>query len=436
MKLTKGSKIVVEKLNNANFKGYVVGGTCRDYILNRKVTDVDVTTNATPNQIIDVFSGHKIYETGLKHGTVTVDVDGEMIEITTFRKDGDYLNNRQPKNVEFVSDLKEDLLRRDFTINAICYNDTEGFIDLFGGIEDCKNKIIRAVGNADDRFKEDALRILRALRFASVLSFDIEENTRKAIIKNKELLLNISKERIYSELTKILLGDNIEYVLINFKQVFFTLFKELESCDGFDQKSKFHTYDVYTHIVKSVVSAEQDKVVRLALLFHDIKKPSCFSIDANGNGHFYGHQEKSANLALEILTNLKVDNFTKNQVYFLIKYHDYKIEPTKSAIKVWLFKYGETYVKNLLKVKIADALAHSQDHIFKRLGQAKECLKLVSEIVLNKECYTLKQLKINGDDLLKKGYKGEQIKEKLVSLLFDVINEKVENKREVLLKLI
>ena len=304
MKLTKGSKEVIKKLNNANFKGYVVGGTCRDHILNRPVTDVDVTTNATPEQILEVFKEYKIYETGLKHGTVTVNVDGEMIEITTFRKDGDYLNNRRPVVVEFVDDLKEDLLRRDFTINAICYNEEEGFIDLFGGLEDCKNKIIRAVGNADDRFCEDALRILRALRFCSTLSFKIEEKTSKAIIKNRHLLNNISKERIYVELTKILLGDNVEQVLLEYKQVFFTLFPSLEKCDGFDQKSKFHAYDVFTHIVKSVALAEKDKNVRLALLFHDIEKPSCFSIDDNGVGHFYGHQEKSANLAREILNDL------------------------------------------------------------------------------------------------------------------------------------
>ncbi|MBQ9782534.1 MAG: HD domain-containing protein [Clostridia bacterium] len=436
MKLTKGSKEVIKKLNNANFKGYVVGGTCRDHILNRPVTDVDVTTNATPDQILEVFKEYKIYETGLKHGTVTVNVDGEMIEITTFRKDGDYLNNRRPVVVEFVDDLKEDLLRRDFTINAICYNEEEGFIDLFGGLEDCKNKIIRAVGNADDRFCEDALRILRALRFCSTLSFKIEEKTSKAIIKNRHLLNNISKERIYVELTKILLGDNVEQVLLEYKQVFFTLFPSLEKCDGFDQKSKFHAYDVFTHIVKSVALAEKDKNVRLALLFHDIEKPSCFSIDDNGVGHFYGQQEKSANLAREILNDLKIDNETKKQVCFLIRYHDYMIEPTKKAIKVWLYKHGIDNVKKLLKVKIADALAHSQDHIIKRLDQAKDCLKLIDEIIKNKECFSLKTLKIDGNDLLKKGYKGEQIKEKLISVLFDVINEKVENKKEVLLKLL
>ncbi len=436
MKLTKGSKVVIKKLNNNGFKGYVVGGTCRDYILGRPITDTDVTTDATPSQIMQVFNGYKIYETGLKHGTVTVNVNGELIEITTFRKDGDYLNNRKPSQVEFVSDVKEDLSRRDFTINAICYNDTEGFIDLFGGINDCKNKIIKTVGNADERFKEDALRILRALRFASTLSFSIEANTQKAIIKNKELLLNISKERIYSELIKILMGDNVEYVLLNFKQVFFTLFNDFEKCDNFDQKSKFHAYDVYTHIVKSVSYAKKDKTVRLALFFHDIKKPECFSIDDNGVGHFYSHQEKSANKAKEILDELKVDTATKRQVYFLIKYHDYVIETNKKHIKKWLFKYGIEYIKNLLFVKIADAKAHNLNLIIKRLDQAKQSLKLVDEILNNKECFTLKELKIKGDDLINKGYSNEKIGEKLVSILYDVIDEKIINDRNTLLKYI
>lgn len=436
MNLTKGSKIVLEKLNNNNFKGYVVGGACRDYILGKEVYDIDVTTNATPDQVLTVFKDYKVYKTGLKHGTVTVNIDGENIEITTFRKDGDYLNNRKPSSVLFVDDLKEDLLRRDFTINSICFNESQGFIDLFNGIQDCKDKIIRTVGSADARFSEDALRILRALRFASTLSFNIEDETAKAIINNRELLKNISKERIYSELIKILLGDNVEYVLLNFKQVFFTLFSDFELCDNFDQQSKYHIYDVYTHIVKSISYAEKDKVVRLALLFHDIKKPYCFSVDEKGSGHFYTHQEKSANKALEILNDLKVDNKTKNQVYFLIKYHDFGIEPTKTNIKLWLNKYGVEYLKNLMKVKIADAKAHSQNFIGYRLSQAENGLKLIDQILLNNECFSLKYLKIKGEDLIKKGYKGKEISDKLDSLLQDVINEKVENDREVLLKLI
>ncbi len=436
MKLSKGSKIVLEKLNKNKFKGYVVGGACRDYILNKEIFDVDVTTNATPEQILTLFNDYKVYNTGLKHGTVTVNVDGEFIEITTFRKDGDYINNRKPNSVKFVDDLKEDVLRRDFTINAICYNEVEGFVDYFDGINDCKNKIIRTVGNANDRFCEDALRILRALRFSSTLSFNIEEETSKAIIKNRHLLKNISKERIYAELVKILLGDNVEKVLLDFKQVFFTLFAEFEPCDNFDQKSKFHSYDVYTHIVKSVACAEKNKAVRLALLFHDIEKPNCFSIDENGVGHFYTHQEKSALKATEILNSLKVDNKTKSQVYFLIKYHDYFIEPTKKSIKLWLNKYGVEYVKNLMKVKIADAKAHSKNFVINRLSQAENSLKLIDEILLNKECFTLKDLEIKGEDLIKKGYVGESISNKLNSLLNDVINEKVENNKEVLLKLI
>ncbi len=436
MILTKASKLVLEQLHNKGFKGYVVGGACRNYLIGKPITDVDVTTNATPNEIIEVFKNYKIYKTGLKHGTVTVNVDGELFEITTFRKDGEYIQNRKPKSVEFVDDLRQDLKRRDFTINAICYNQTEGFIDLFGGKEDCRNKIIKTVGDANLRFTEDALRILRALRFSSTLSFKIEEKTQNAILNNRRLLLSVSKERIYSELTKILTGENVEYVLTNFKEIFFTLFESLKKCDKFEQKSRFHAYDVYTHIVKSIKFAENDKVIRLALLFHDVEKPSCFSQDDDGVGHFYTHQEKSANRALEILNELKVDNKTKRQVYFLIKNHDIRIEPNKKSIKEWLFNYGVEYVNNLFKVKIADAKAHEISFMQKRIGDATRSLEIIDEIILNNECFTLKDLKIKGDDLIKKGYKGEEINEKLTSLLLDVINERVINEKESLLKLI
>ena len=436
MKLTKNCKIAIQQLNNSGYKAYAVGGAVRDFLLGRQITDIDITTSAIPEQILEVFKDYKTYPTGIKHGTITVKVGEEFFEITTFRKDSEYTLNRWPKQVDFINDVREDLKRRDFTINAIAYNDNEGYVDIFNGKTDCKNKIIRAVGDAEVRFQEDALRILRALRFASVLNFKIEYKTSLAIINQRHLLKNVSKERIYSELVKILLGDNVEEVLLKYKKVFFSIINKLELCDGFDHKSKFHSYDVYTHIVKSVAYSVKDKVIRLALLLHDVEKPSCFTLDSKGIGHFYTHQEKSSKTAVQILKDLKADNKTIKEIEFLIKYHDTQIDADKVTVKKWLNFAGEKYLKDLMMVKIADAKAHAKGYVVKRQETAENVIKLIDEIIKNNECYTLKQLKIDGKDLKEKGYQGERIASKLQDLLNKVIEGSVENKKEELLKIV
>lgn len=436
MKLLKDSKILIDKLNSCGYEAYAVGGAVRDFLMGVENSDIDLTTSATPSQMFEVFKDYKIILTGAKHGTVTVVLNGKNYEITTFRKEGGYLDNRHPNSVEYITDLKEDLKRRDFTINAMAYSQKDGVIDIFNGKKDLENKTIRAVGNPDLRFKEDALRILRALRFSSTLNFKIEENTAKAIIKNASLLKNVAVERIYTELNGILVGKGVENVLLNFKEVFFTIIPELKKCDRFMQKSKYHAYDVYTHTVKSVALSQSDLIVRWSLLLHDIEKPNCFSISSDGAGHFYGHQVKSSKTAEVILKRFKADNKTINLVTKLIYLHDTKTELTRAQIKRQMAKYGAQFLGYLTLVRIGDAKAHAEKYIEPRVKTATNYIMQVDDILKKGECYTLKQLDIDGQDVKNLGYKGEQISQKLNYLLDAVIDGKVENNKAKLLELL
>lgn len=436
MELTKGAKIIIDKLTDNGYKAYAVGGAVRDYIMAVPFSDVDITTSAKPSEMLKVFKGFKVIPTGLKHGTITILIEGESIEVTTFRTEKGYSDNRRPDEVEFVGDLEEDLKRRDFTVNAMAYNDKEGLIDRFNGVLDVKNKTIRAVGNADERFKEDALRILRALRFASVLDFQIESQTSKAILNNVDLLKNVSVERIYVELIKLLTGDGVERILLDYKEVFFTLIPELKYCDGFDQKSKYHSYDVYTHIVKSVALSKKDKIVRLSLLLHDIGKPSCFTIDNNGVGHFYGHQQKGAKIAYDVLKRFKVDNYTLNTVTKIIELHDTKTELSRFEIKKFLGEYGYDFLVLLTNVRLGDTYAHAEKYIKNRETSILNLLSVAEDVISKGECYLLKHLKINGNDLRSLGYQGEIIKDKLNGVLYKVMKGSLENDRKTLLKAI
>ena len=436
MKLTKGANLIIDKLTQGGYKAYAVGGAVRDSVMAVPFSDVDVTTSATPTQMLEVFKDLKVYPTGLKHGTITVVVDDESIEVTTFRTEKGYSDNRRPDEVTFINDLEEDLKRRDFTINAMAYNDKEGLIDYFDGVKDVKNKIIRAVGDADTRFKEDALRILRALRFSSVLNFEIEKSTKDAIFKNKKLLKNVSIERVYVELIKLLLGDGVERVLLEYREVIFEIIPELKASSGFDQKSTYHCYDVYTHIVKSLAVSKKDKIVRLSLLLHDIGKPLCFTIDDKGVGHFYGHQLKSAEMANSILKRLKVDNYTLNTVTKIIELHDTKTNLSRYEVKNFLRLYGIEFLELLTSVRLGDTYAHSKDCIEDRKNSIINMLEVAKDIIKNNECYLLKDLKINGNDVKSLGFSGEDIKNVLNNILFKVMKGELKNERQILLKAI
>ena len=318
----KASETAVKMLRNCGFEAFLIGGSVRDYIMNLPIGDIDITTSATPTEVKETFKDFRVIETGIKHGTVTVLIDNEPLEITTYRSEGTYSDNRHPDSVTFSKSLKDDVIRRDFTMNGIAFDFQDGFVDLVGGIDDIKSKTIRAIGDAETRFREDALRILRALRFSSVLGFSIEESTANAIHKCKDLLKNISAERIQVEFSKLICGKNAYSVLKEYADVICMFIPELEKCVDFQQVNRHHIYDVYTHTLKALEQSKNDLHIRLALFLHDIGKPYVAHFDENGEQHYYSHPKKSAELAEKILTRLRFDNETKNAVVTLVKMHD------------------------------------------------------------------------------------------------------------------
>ena len=354
------------------------------------------------------------------------------IEITTFRTELGYEDNRHPDKVVFCKNLSEDLKRRDFTVNSLCIDNKGEIIDIFGGIEDIKSKTLKAIGNAEERFKEDALRILRALRFASVLGFDIDKNTARAIHKCKDLILNVANERIASELRKMITGKNIRNVLLEFSDVFSVVIPELAACVGFEQHNFHHKYDVYTHIATVVEASPEKDYIRLAALFHDIGKPLCFSLDENGIGHFYSHAVKSSEIAVNTLKRLRFDNETVNKVQLLVKQHDAYIDEDSKTLKRKLNRFGEQALRDLISVQRADTLGLA-DEYHKRLAHFEKLEKKLCTIVESNNCFSVKNLDINGNDIIAIGLKGKEIGDALNLLLEAVIDEKVENCKESLI---
>ncbi|MBR3150333.1 MAG: HD domain-containing protein, partial [Eubacterium sp.] len=435
--IPENAKKLISALTAAGYKAYAVGGFVRDSIMGRSAGDVDITTSATPEQVESVLDsiGIKFFETGIKHGTVTAVIDREPYEITTFRTDGDYLDNRHPENVVYVTDLLDDLSRRDFTVNALAYNDDTGVVDEFGGIDDISLRLIRAVGDADKRFKEDALRIMRALRFAATLGFEIEEETAAAIINNKNLLLNIASERIYAELVKLITGDYCEDILLKYREVFAVIIPELEPCFNYPQHSKWHIYDVYTHIVKSTAIVDNRDYMRLAMLFHDIGKPFCKTTDDNGQDHFKGHPVISTEMADDILSRLHASNEVKNKVLTLIKYHDYYITQKPSNIKKWLRTLGEAMTLDYIDFKIADLLSHNLELSMPEIELLRQIMDKTVEIINSGEPYKISDLAINGNDLKEIGFVGHEIADELDRLINEVSGNPSLNSKEKLLHL-
>lgn len=430
MQLSSEVKFVLNRLNEAGYEAYLVGGSVRDFLLNKHNKDIDITTNAIPEEVKRIFVDFPVIDTGIKHGTVTILYKNLPIEITTYRIDGEYQDSRHPKEVKFTSSLKEDLSRRDFTINAMAYNNE--LIDYYGGRDDLKNKMLRAVGNPNKRFEEDALRILRGLRFASNLGFSIEEKTILAMRENKLLLKNISSERIQNELNAILLGDYVKDVMLDYYDIFEVILPEITPCVCFDQHNSHHIYDVYAHIIVAVSSAVKDKVVRLTLLFHDLGKPESFSLDENKNGHFYRHAEKSEIIARNILNRLKYDNESKRQILTLIRYHDAILQDDVKQVKRWLNRLGEDMFRKLIEVQIGDNFAQHPKHRDRQVT-LNNIKKLIDQIIAENNCFSLRQLAVNGYDMIKLGYEKFQIKSALQYLLNAVINNEVENERDKLI---
>ena len=430
---------ILRLLNKSGYEAYIVGGCVRDKILGRTPHDYDICTSAKPDEVINVFRyfNFKVIETGLKHGTVTVMINNEPYEITTYRIDGKYSDNRRPDSVEFTTSLEDDLSRRDFTINAIAYSPKDGLVDPFHGIYDIQNQVIRCVGNQTNRFQEDALRILRAMRFSIQLGFNISMSTFKAMNENRQLISNVSYERINSELMKML--ESGKQILEHFngcRDIIAEFIPEFIPCFDFSQNNPYHVYDVYNHILHAVDNYKGDDLkVKLALLLHDIGKPECYSEDHNG-GHFIGHGIKSSDKANEILKRLRFDNETIKSVTDLVLYHDSTIEPTQKTIKRWLNKIGEVQLRRLFEIRTADMLAHSDINKQDRLDKQKELSELLNVIMSEEQCFSMKDLSVSGKDLLDIGYKeGRQLGTSLQGLLDCVIANEVENDKEKLLEL-
>lgn len=436
MILNDDAKKLISLIKENGYNAYAVGGCVRDAIMGREAGDIDITSSATPSQLEALLEKNNIrfVETGLQHGTISAILNHIPYEITTFRCDGAYEDNRHPQSVEFVTDLKEDLARRDFTINAIAYNDKEGFVDYFGGREDIKNKIIRCVGDAEKRFDEDALRIMRAIRFASQLGFNIEGKTKTAIFKKKMLLKNIAAERIYVELIKLLMGDYVENVLLEYRDVIAVIIPEIEPCFDFHQNTKWHLYDVYTHIAKAVVLAPKKDYLRLATLLHDIGKPQCCVTDENGTDHFKMHPVEGAEMSRVILRRLKVSNEIYHKVVRLVEHHDDNITTRPSVMKRWLRNLGEELTFDLLDLKIADMASHNLEYAQASIDTFNEIKGLMREIIERNEPYLISHLAINGRDLVDLGYNGKEIADELDNLIRMVSGQPELNKREQLLK--
>ena len=425
----------IKRLNDAGYEAWAVGGCVRDSALGKEPHDWDMTTSALPEETMAVFADYPVIETGIKHGTVTVVVDGEPLEITTYRVDGSYSDGRHPDGVSFTRSLEADMARRDFTINAMAAHPEKGIVDCFGGLEDLKNGVIRCVGDPERRFSEDALRILRAMRFSAVLGFPVEEKTAEALLKIRENLRHVAMERIFSELKRMLCGKDAGRILRQFPQVLWVFLPELEPMYGFEQHNPNHLYDVWEHTVVSVESAPADEVLRLAMLLHDVGKPDCFTKDQNGVGHFYGHPVKSREMADNILARLKADNNTRERVLALVEHHDAEIAAKPASVRRWLGKLGEQGFADLLAVKRADNLAQDLSYRDKRDMLADLAL-LAKEVLAEGQCFTLKSLAVNGHDLMELGFvPGVHMGDVLESLLEKVVEGEIPNEKEMLLAL-
>lgn len=427
---------VISTLEQQGHEAFAVGGCVRDSLLGKEPHDWDICTSALPAQMKQCFAASRILETGIKHGTLTVMIGSEPYEVTTYRVDGEYADHRHPDGVRFVSSLKEDLSRRDFTINAMAYSPSAGMMDYHDGAGDLANGLIRCVGNPDQRFKEDALRMMRALRFASVFGFGIADSTSNAIHRCGGLLNSISAERVGSELCKLLVGKGAGDVLAKYVDDMAVIIPELTPMVGFAQDSPYHHLDVWGHTVQAVASAPECLAVRLAVLFHDIAKPVCYTRDGQGVGHFYGHPQRGAELAVGIMKHLKFDNETLCRVRDLVFYHHADLLPIDKHIRRWLNKFGEDALRQLVQVKYADVMGQPESVRAGRLPQLLEIGRCIDQVIGQRQCFNRKGLAVNGRDLMDIGFsEGAGIGWALHELLGLVLDGQIENDRETLLEI-
>jgi len=424
---------VLEKLTEAGHEAWCVGGCVRDLLRGYTPDDWDITTSALPEETMTVF-GRRAIPTGLRHGTVTVRTNVRRVEVTTYRVDGDYADHRHPDSVTFTRSLEEDLKRRDFTVNAMALGQDGSVRDPFGGRTDLDAGVLRCVGQPDQRFREDALRILRGLRFAAVLDFALESATAESIHESRDLLHDIAAERIRVELTKLLLGQSVAKVLREFPDVIGVFIPEILPLVGFDQRNPHHCYDIWEHTIHSVEEVDRDVVLRMTMLLHDIGKPACFTQDERGIGHFYGHPAESRAMAAEILRRLRFDNEQKAAILTLVEQHDRGFPRTEKGIRRALRLLGEENLRRLLAVKRADNLAQApafQEENQREIRRAEEIMELLLQ---RRDCFTLKHLAVNGRDMMALGLTGPEIGQALTSLLDEVVEGNLPNDRLGLLE--
>lgn len=434
MNLPINANRIIEVLQKNGYEASVVGGCVRDSILGRVPGDWDITTSATPDQVKELFD-HTI-DTGIEHGTVTIMMDHEGYEVTTYRIDGEYEDARHPKEVTFTSNLVEDLKRRDFTINAMAYNDRDGLIDVFGGVEDLQAGIIRCVGNPMDRFSEDALRMLRAVRFSAQLGFEIEDNTKAAVKELAPTISKVSAERIQVELVKLLQSHHPDRMRTAYELGLTAIFlPEFDRMMETPQNTKHHMYSVGEHTIATLMAVEPERVLRLAMLLHDVAKPACRTTE-DGKDHFHGHPEAGAQMAKDIFRRLKFDNDTMNRVCHLIRYHDYRPEMTERSIRRAISKVGPEFCTELFAVKRADVAGQSDYHREEKNAYITQWQEMFEDMEAKKVCLTKAQMAINGRDLMDMGVpQGKEIGRILDSLYEAVLDNPEWNNKEKLVEL-
>lgn len=435
IELPRKVQIIIQTLQNHGYEAYAVGGCVRDSILGRTPDDWDITTSALPSETKALFP--RTFDTGIEHGTITVLIEKEGFEVTTYRVDGEYEDARHPKEVTFTRSLKEDLLRRDFTINAMAYNDTDGLVDIFGGIEDLQNKTIRCVGNATERFTEDALRILRAVRFAAQLGFEIEEQTQQGIRTLAKNLQHISAERIQVELVKLLVSPHPQLLRTAYELGITKVFlPEFDAMMETSQETPHHHLTVGEHTLKAIGLTDPDKVLRLTMLCHDMGKSRKKTIDENGRAHFKMHDVASTEMTKEMLRRLKFDNDTTRKVVKLVQFHDLRMPGTARSVRRAMNKIGTELFPYYIAVRMADTLAQSMYKREEKLQNLREIEECYQEIMEKGECVSLAMLALNGSDLIAEGMKpGKEIGVVLARLLEHVLEQPQDNTKEKLLSI-
>lgn len=434
MQMPSAVSDILHRLTKAGYAAYLVGGCVRDQQMGRAVHDWDITTSALPDEVVQLFTDRKVIPTGIQHGTVTVMAEDQPVEVTTYRVDGDYKDHRHPRQVTFSRSLTDDLARRDFTFNAMAYHPDEGLVDPFGGQADLQARRLRCVGNPNRRFEEDALRLMRALRFASVLGCSIESNTDAALHRQADLLLTVAPERLYKECLLMLCGKNVEHVMLEYADVLAVIIPEIANMRACTQQHPCHIYDVYGHTVKSIAAAPSDPLIRLSMLFHDAGKPLCRSRGTDGYDHFYGHESLSSQLAERRLRALRADRTTVDTVAQLVSLHGADLPATRPAVRRWLNRLGPDIFERWLQIRRADILAMSPAAQPSKLASWEALVSLSQSIRQETPRFSREHLAVNGRDLIMAGFPpGKDMGRLLTQMLEAVMDDRLPNDRDALL---